>query len=106
MTNFLTQPPTSSERVNDLVAEVFQAATIALVGVLGILTVAANQAIGDALARLCKDEGFVTRIPPPGLCTDNATMIAWVGVERLSAGGAGDALSTSPRARWPLAGTG
>jgi len=68
--------------------------------------VAANQAIGDALARLCKDEGFVTRIPPPGLCTDNATMIAWVGVERLSAGGAGDALSTSPRARWPLAETG
>jgi N6-L-threonylcarbamoyladenine synthase len=65
--------------------------------------VAANQAIGDALARLCKDEGFVTRIPPPRLCTDNAAMIAWVGVERLSAGGAGDALSTSPRARWPLA---
>jgi len=42
MTNLLTQPPTSSERVNDLVAEVFQAATIALVGVLGILTVAAT----------------------------------------------------------------
>jgi N6-L-threonylcarbamoyladenine synthase len=65
--------------------------------------VAANQAIGAALERLCKDEGFVTRIPPPRLCTDNAAMIAWAGVERLSAGGAGDALSTSPRARWPLA---
>jgi N6-L-threonylcarbamoyladenine synthase len=68
--------------------------------------VAANQAIGEALARLCKDEGFVTRIPPPRLCTDNAAMIAWVGVERLSAGGVGDALWTSPRARWPLAETG
>ena len=42
MTNSLTQTPTSSERVNDLVAEIFQAATIALVGVLGILTVAAT----------------------------------------------------------------
>jgi hypothetical protein len=41
MTNPLTQSPTS-ERVNDFVAEVFQAATIALVGVLGILTVAAT----------------------------------------------------------------
>ena len=30
------------ERVNGIVAEVFQAATIALVGVLGLLTVAAS----------------------------------------------------------------
>jgi hypothetical protein len=33
---------TTGERVNNLVAEAFQAATIALVGVLGILTVAAT----------------------------------------------------------------
>jgi N6-L-threonylcarbamoyladenine synthase len=65
--------------------------------------VAANQAIGAALARLCAAEGFVTRIPPPGLCTDNAAMIAWAGVEKLAAGSAGDPLSVSPRARWPLA---
>jgi N6-L-threonylcarbamoyladenine synthase len=65
--------------------------------------VAANQAIGAALARLAREEGFVTRIPPARLCTDNAAMIAWAGVERLSAGHAGDALGISPRARWPLA---
>jgi N6-L-threonylcarbamoyladenine synthase len=65
--------------------------------------VAANQAIGAGLTRLCRDKDFVAFIPPPRLCTDNAAMIAWAGVERLSAGSAGDALSTSPRARWPLA---
>ena len=65
--------------------------------------VAANQAIGSALAKLASDEGFVTRIPPPRLCTDNAAMIAWAGVEKLAAGAAGDPLSVSPRARWPLA---
>ena len=65
--------------------------------------VAANQAIGAALAKLCKEEGFVTRIPPPKLCTDNAAMIAWAGVERLTDDARGSALSVSPRARWPLA---
>jgi N6-L-threonylcarbamoyladenine synthase len=65
--------------------------------------VAANQAIGAGLNKLCEAEDFTALIPPPRLCTDNAAMIAWAGVERLSAGGAGDALSTSPRARWPLA---
>ena len=65
--------------------------------------VAANQAIGTALAQMCREEGFVLRVPPPRLCTDNAAMIAWAGVERLSARGQGDDLAISPRARWPLA---
>jgi N6-L-threonylcarbamoyladenine synthase len=64
--------------------------------------VAANQAIGTALSSLCEREGFVIRIPPPRLCTDNAAMIAWAGVERLSANAPGDPLSVPPRARWPL----
>jgi len=42
MTPPLTQTLTTGERINSLVAEVFQAATIALVGIVGILTVAAT----------------------------------------------------------------
>jgi hypothetical protein len=38
----ITQSPSTGERVNNIVVEVFQAATIALVGILGILTVAAT----------------------------------------------------------------
>ena len=37
-----TQAPLPGERVNNLVAEVFQAATVTLVGVLGLLTIAAS----------------------------------------------------------------
>ena len=65
--------------------------------------VAANQAIGAGLAKLCTQEDFEIRIPPPRLCTDNAAMIAWAGVERLSVNAVSDPLSVSPRARWPLA---
>ena len=64
--------------------------------------VAANRAIGTALARLCVAESFSLAVPPPALCTDNAAMIAWAGLERLAAGD-GDGLEISPRARWPLA---
>jgi len=75
-----------------------QSATLVLAG-----GVAANQAIGASLAGLCAEQDFVIRVPPPALCTDNAAMIAWAGVERLSADAAPDPLSVSPLARWPLA---
>jgi N6-L-threonylcarbamoyladenine synthase len=64
--------------------------------------VAANRAIGAALSRLCAGEGFGLAVPPPALCTDNAAMIAWAGLEKLAAGGR-DEPAVAPRARWPLA---
>jgi N6-L-threonylcarbamoyladenine synthase len=64
--------------------------------------VAANRAIGNALRALAKEEGFSIKIPPPGLCTDNAAMIAWAGVERGQLG-LFDMAGVAPKARWPLA---
>jgi len=63
--------------------------------------VAANLAIGSALTELAESHDFRIRIPPPRLCTDNAVMIAWAGLERL-AGGNSDPISIGPKARWPL----
>ena len=63
--------------------------------------VAANAAIGTALARLAESHGFEIRVPPPKYCTDNAAMIAWAGLERFALGKR-DPLDFSPRARWPL----
>ncbi|HEX2594451.1 MAG TPA: tRNA (adenosine(37)-N6)-threonylcarbamoyltransferase complex transferase subunit TsaD [Rhizomicrobium sp.] len=65
--------------------------------------VASNGAIRDALTALCQREGFEKKIPPPRLCTDNAAMIAWAGVEHGQLG-LFDTVGTGPRARWPLHG--
>jgi N6-L-threonylcarbamoyladenine synthase len=66
--------------------------------------VASNRAIGAAIQALCDENGFSKKIPPPGLCTDNAAMVAWAGVER-SQLGLFDALGVAPKARWPLSGS-
>ncbi len=63
--------------------------------------VAANQALRQRLAALAKSEGTSLVAPPPGLCTDNAAMIAWAGIERLRLG-LKDGLDFAPRPRWPL----
>jgi N6-L-threonylcarbamoyladenine synthase len=67
--------------------------------------VAANAAIRDALSALAAEKRFGIKKPPPGLCTDNAAMVAWAGVER-SQLGLFDGLGVAPKARWPLQGPG
>lgn len=64
--------------------------------------VAANQALREALSKAAEEEGYRLCVPPIGLCTDNAAMIAWAGAERLAAGQI-DADAVMARPRWPLA---
>ncbi len=63
--------------------------------------VAANQAIREAFQALGAKESFVLELPPFSLCTDNGAMVAWAALERLARGWT-DALTSAPRARWPL----
>ena len=64
--------------------------------------VAANARVRTALEELAANHGLRFVAPPPRLCTDNAAMIAWAGLERLAAGATGDPLDVGARPRWPL----
>ncbi|MCL6249649.1 tRNA (adenosine(37)-N6)-threonylcarbamoyltransferase complex transferase subunit TsaD [Altererythrobacter sp. KTW20L] len=64
--------------------------------------VAANAVIRAALERLAGDHDLAFSAPPIALCTDNAAMIAWAGIERLRCGFSADPLDVSARPRWPL----
>jgi N6-L-threonylcarbamoyladenine synthase len=74
-------------------------------GVPGLLVVAggvaANGVVRAALAAATGARGFGLAVPPVALCTDNAVMVAWAGIERLRLGLV-DALDVAPRPRWPL----
>jgi N6-L-threonylcarbamoyladenine synthase len=63
--------------------------------------VAANQRLRGALAAVAERAGLPLVAPPIRLCTDNAAMIAWAGLEHFRRGET-DALDFAPRPRWPL----
>ena len=63
--------------------------------------VAANQSLRRALLNVCAERDAAFSAPPLALCTDNAAMIAYAGIERFSLGETDD-LTLSARPRWPL----
>ncbi len=68
--------------------------------------VAANLELRRRLEAAVAGEGYALLAPPLALCTDNAAMVAWAGLERLgrhgSRGGGGGDQAVAARARWPL----
>ncbi len=63
--------------------------------------VAANRHIRAGLMAVCAERALRFVAPPLALCTDNAAMIAWAGIERYRLG-LFDDMTLSARPRWPL----
>jgi len=63
--------------------------------------VASNLSIRENLSKLAKEKNFASIFPPINLCSDNAAMIAWAGIERYKINLI-DTLEFPSKARWPL----
>ena len=64
--------------------------------------VASNKFIRDKFINLCDKKFIQFIVPEQNLCVDNATMIAWAGIERLQIKKKGDTLDFEPKPRWAL----
>ncbi len=90
--------------VADVLAEKSRRALAAAPGMTAFAVaggVAANRPIRAALAAVAGRAGVAFVAPPPALCTDNAAMIAWAGIERFRLGHRDD-MTLAARPRWPL----
>ncbi|RFU13097.1 tRNA (adenosine(37)-N6)-threonylcarbamoyltransferase complex transferase subunit TsaD [Rhodobacteraceae bacterium W635] len=63
--------------------------------------VAANRTLRTALEKVAGAAGLPFLAPPLALCTDNAAMIAWAGLEAFRKGRR-DGMDLAARPRWPL----
>jgi len=63
--------------------------------------VASNLSIRENLVNLANEKNFLPIFPPLSLCSDNAAMIAWTGIERYKINLI-DNLEFPSKARWPL----
>jgi N6-L-threonylcarbamoyladenine synthase len=63
--------------------------------------VASNLSIRKNLTEVAQEKNFLSIFPPINLCSDNAAMIAWAGIERYKINLI-DNLEFPSKARWPL----
>jgi len=63
--------------------------------------VASNLSIRKNLIKLANEKNFISVFPPINLCSDNAAMIAWAGIERYKIDLI-NGLEFPAKARWPL----
>ena len=85
-----------ADRLGHALAMLPEASSVIIAG-----GVAANLSLRARLAAVTAERGKRLIAPPQRLCTDNAVMVAWAGIERLRLG-ISDPLSTPCRPRWPL----
>lgn len=64
--------------------------------------VAANSLIRTQLTEMADEQGFTFLAPPLSLCTDNAAMIAWAGIEQMALPDFDAYAEIVARPRWPL----
>jgi len=85
-----------SNRLENVLAKENSAKKLVIAG-----GVAANRYIFSHLENWAKKRGMEVIAPPIKLCTDNAAMIAWAGLEKFRLGMFDD-LNFKPKARWEL----